>query len=85
MDLYGLGVVFFLEGFYWDVYCMLMLGGVLVIQNGVLFLQCDELVISVEWFFCIFKDVVVYIVVILIYFGGYMMLGWVIDNLDLCW
>ena len=62
---------------------MLTPGGVLVTQNGVPFLQRDELVTSVARFSRIFKDAAAYIAAIPTYFGGHMTLGWASDNPDL--
>jgi spermidine synthase len=54
-----------------------------VTQNGVPFLQRDELVTSVERFSRIFTDAAAYIAAIPTYFGGHMTLGWASDNVDL--
>ena len=62
---------------------MLTPGGVLVTQNGVPFLQREELVTSVQRFSRIFKDAAAYIAAIPTYFGGHMTLGWATDNPDL--
>ncbi|MEP3049271.1 MAG: polyamine aminopropyltransferase [Roseibium sp.] len=82
-DPHGPGEVLFSEGFYRDVYRILTPGGVLVTQNGVPFLQKDELVTSIERFSRIFKDASAYIAAIPTYFGGHMTLGWASDNAEL--
>lgn len=82
-DPHGPGEVLFSEGFYRDVHRILTPGGVLVTQNGVPFLQKDELVTSIERFSRIFKDASAYIAAIPTYFGGHMTLGWASDNADL--
>lgn len=82
-DPHGPGAVLFSEEFYRNVRRMLTPGGILVTQNGVPFLQRDELVTSVERFTRIFKDAAAYIAAIPTYFGGHMTLGWATDNADL--
>ncbi|CTQ56032.1 Spermidine synthase [Roseibium album] len=82
-DPHGPGAVLFSEEFYRNVHRMLTPGGVLVTQNGVPFLQEEELVTSVERFSRIFKDAAAYIAAIPTYFGGHMTLGWATDNPDL--
>lgn len=82
-DPHGPGEVLFSEEFYRNVHRMLTPGGVLVTQNGVPFLQKDELVTSIERFSRIFKDAAAYIAAIPTYFGGHMTLGWASDNPDL--
>ena len=79
-DPHGPGAVLFSEEFYRNVHRMLTPGGVLVTQNGVPFLQRDELVTSVKRFTRIFKDAHAYIAAIPTYFGGHMTLGWATDN-----
>jgi spermidine synthase len=82
-DPHGPGAVLFSEAFYRDIHRILTPGGVLVTQNGVPFLQRDELVTSIERFSRIFKDATAYIAAIPTYFGGHMTLGWASDNVDL--
>ncbi|MES0880582.1 polyamine aminopropyltransferase [Roseibium sp. SCP14] len=82
-DPHGPGAVLFSEEFYRNVHRMLTPGGVLVTQNGVPFLQKEELVTSVERFSRIFKDAAAYIAAIPTYFGGHMTLGWATDNPEL--
>jgi spermidine synthase len=82
-DPHGPGAVLFSEEFYRNAHRMLTPGGILVTQNGVPFLQEEELVTSVERFSRIFKDAAAYIAAIPTYFGGHMTLGWATDNPDL--
>lgn len=82
-DPHGPGEVLFSEEFYRNVYRMLTPGGVLVTQNGVPFLQKDELITSISRFTRIFKDAAAYIAAIPTYFGGHMTLGWASDNPEL--
>ncbi|WP_428686757.1 polyamine aminopropyltransferase [Roseibium sp.] len=82
-DPHGPGAVLFSEEFYRNVHRMLTPGGVLVTQNGVPFLQKQELVTSVERFSRIFADAAAYIAAIPTYFGGHMALGWASDNPEL--
>ncbi len=82
-DPHGPGAVLFSEEFYRNVHRMLTPGGVLVTQNGVPFLQKQELVTSVERFTRIFKDAAAYVAAIPTYFGGHMALGWASDNPEL--
>lgn len=82
-DPHGPGAILFSQEFYDRVHRCLTPGGVLVTQNGVPFLQRDELVTSVERFSKRFKDAAAYIAAIPTYFGGHMTLGWACDNSDL--
>lgn len=82
-DPHGPGAILFSEEFYRAVHRCLTPGGILVTQNGVPFLQRDELVTSVARFTRIFKDAAAYIAAIPTYFGGHMALGWATDNADL--
>jgi spermidine synthase len=82
-DPHGPGAVLFSEEFYRDIHRILTPGGVLVTQNGVPFLQRDELVTSIVRFSRIFSDAAAYIAAIPTYFGGHMTLGWASDNVDL--
>jgi len=79
-DPHGPGAVLFSEEFYRNVHRMLTPGGVLVTQNGVPFLQKQELITSIERFSRIFADASAYIAAIPTYFGGHMTLGWASDN-----
>jgi spermidine synthase len=82
-DPMGPGAVLFTEEFYRAVHRCLKPGGVLVTQNGVPFLQREELVGSIRHFSKIYKDAYAYVAAIPTYFGGHMALGWASDNPDL--
>jgi len=82
-DPMGPGAVLFTEAFYRNVHRCLTPGGVLVTQNGVPFLQREELVTSVRHFASIYKDAAAYVAAIPTYFGGHMAFGWATDNADL--
>ncbi len=79
-DPVGPGAVLFTEEFYRGCHLCLKEGGVLVTQNGVTFMQRDELVSSISHFNKIFKEVSAYVACIPTYFGGHMALGWATDN-----
>ena len=55
------------------------MNGILVSQNGVLFIQEQEFVSSYNRLRNIFKDTTFYLTVVPTYVGGYMALGWVSD------
>lgn len=82
-DPMGPGAVLFTQEFYRNVHRCLTPGGVLVTQNGVPFLQREELVTSVRHFASIYKDAAAYVAAIPTYFGGHMAFGWATDNADL--
>jgi len=79
-DPIGPGAVLFTEEFYRNCHRCLNPGGVLVTQNGVPFMQEDELVTSIRLFTKIFNDAGAYIAAIPTYIGGHMALGWASDN-----
>ncbi|MDD7910257.1 polyamine aminopropyltransferase [Pseudovibrio exalbescens] len=79
-DPHGPGEVLFTEEFYRDVHATLKPGGVLVTQNGVPFLQRQELVDSISRFARIYNDAYAYVAAIPTYFGGHMTLGWATDD-----
>lgn len=79
----GPGAVLFTEEFYRGVHRCLKPGGVLVTQNGVPFLQRDELVSSMRHFSRIYKDAAAYVAAIPTYFGGHMALGFATDDTEL--
>jgi len=76
----GPGAVLFTYDFYAACKRCLTQGGVLVTQNGVPFLQPDELVASVGHFRKLFKDAGCYVAAIPTYVGGHMAMGWASDN-----
>lgn len=82
-DPQGPGAILFSQEFYDNVHRCLTPGGVLVTQNGVPFLQRNELVTSVERFSKTYQDAAAYIAAIPTYFGGHMALGWACDNPEL--
>jgi spermidine synthase len=75
-DPIGPGAVLFTEEFYHDCYTRLTANGILVTQNGVPFLQSDELVSSVTKFRTCFADGGCYVTAVPTYYGGFMALGW---------
>ena len=79
-DPQGPGKVLFSYKFYSACKRCLKRGGVLVTQNGVPFLQADELASSVAHFRKLFRDGSCYIAAIPSYFGGHMAMGWATDN-----
>ena len=76
----GPGAVLFTYDFYAACKRCLTPGGVLVTQNGVPFLQPDELVTSVGYFRKLFKDAGCYVAAIPTYVGGHMAMGWASDD-----
>ncbi len=82
-DPIGPGAVLFTETFYRDCRCCLTEGGILVTQNGVPFVQADELTSSVSFFRALFKDATCYLATIPTYVGGPMAFGWATDNGEL--
>jgi spermidine synthase len=76
----GPGAVLFTYDFYRACKRCLTPGGVLVTQNGVPFLQPDELVRSVGYFRTLFKDAACYVAAIPTYIGGHMAMGWATDD-----
>lgn len=79
-DPIGPGAVLFSEAFYRSCHRALNAGGILVTQNGVPFLQGEELTTSIRRFSRIFADASAYIAAIPTYIGGHMTLGWASDN-----
>jgi spermidine synthase len=75
-DPIGPGAVLFTEEFYHDCFNRLTENGILVTQNGVPFLQSDELVSSVTKFRKFFVDGGCYVTAVPTYYGGFMALGW---------
>jgi spermidine synthase len=83
-DPIGPGAVLFTRQFYADCRKALAPGGVLVTQNGLPFLQADELKQSVGFFKDIgFDDAFAYLATTPSYFGGPMSYGWATDDTDL--
>jgi spermidine synthase len=79
-DPVGPGKVLFTKEFYAGCKKCLAPGGVLVTQNGVPFLQADELKSSVTFFRQLYKEGRCYLAVVPTYNGGFMALGWATDD-----
>lgn len=79
-DPIGPGAVLFTREFYASVKRSLKPGGVLVTQNGVPFLQADELTTSIRHFSALYDDASAYVICVPTYIGGHMTLGWASDN-----
>ena len=79
-DPIGPGAVLFTEDFYRGCHRVLNPGGILVTQNGVPFLQADELVGSIRAFRHIFRDAACYTATVPTYTGGPMAFGWASDD-----
>lgn len=79
-DPIGPGKVLFEESFYRAAHARLTTGGILATQNGVPFLQADELEHSITAFERIYEDAWCYVAAIPTYVGGHMALGWATDN-----
>jgi spermidine synthase len=75
-DPQGPGAVLFTREFYAACKRCLAPGGVMVTQNGVPFLQPDELISSVGHFKALFADAACYVAAIPTYVGGHMAMGW---------
>ena len=79
-DPVGPGEVLFTDSFYGHARARLAEGGVLVTQNGVPFLQPDELAGSMRAFKALFADWGCYLCTVPTYAGGPMALGWATDG-----
>lgn len=82
-DPQGPGKVLFSYKFYEACKKALHLGGVMVTQNGVPFMQPGELVSSIGHFRKLFTSSGCYITSIPTYFGGHMAMGWASNSLVL--
>jgi spermidine synthase len=82
-DPVGPAEVLFGKDFYTACKRALVPGGVLVTQNGVPFLQADELGASLAHLGRLFADARAYLTHVPTYFGGAMALGWASDDADL--
>ena len=76
----GPGAVLFTRKFYAGCKRCLNKGGVLVTQNGVPFLQANELKTSIGHFRKLFEDATCYVAAIPTYVGGLMAMGFATDN-----
>ena len=82
-DPIGPGEVLFTESFYGRCKTCLAPGGILVTQNGVPFLQADELRNTLRHLRALFADASCYLATIPTYAGGPMAFGWASDDLAL--
>ncbi len=82
-DPQGPGKVLFTYDFYAACKRCMAPGGVMVTQNGVPFLQPDELISSVGHFRKLFADGGCYVAAIPTYVGGHMAMGWAADDAQL--
>ena len=82
-DPVGPGAVLFEEAFYANAKRCLTAGGVIVTQNGVPFLQPDELTSTISKFRNLFADASCYLATIPTYVGGPMAMGWGTDDVAL--
>ncbi len=82
-DPIGPGEVLFTETFYQGAKQALREGGILVTQNGVPFVQGDELAQSVRLLKSLFADASCYMATVPGYVGGPMAFGWGTDNKEL--
>ncbi len=79
-DPIGPGEVLFTDTFYGKAKNCLAPGGILVTQNGVPFLQSDELVNTMRAFRALFADAACYLATVPTYAGGPMAFGWGSDD-----
>lgn len=79
-DPQGPGAVLFTREFYADCRNCLAPGGILVTQNGVPFLQPDELKNTAERLKSLFADTAFYVAAVPTYYGGFMAFGWGTDS-----
>jgi spermidine synthase len=79
-DPVGPGEVLFSETFYGEAKSCLAAGGILVTQNGVPFLQGEELRNTLRAFRALFADAACYLAAVPSYTGGTMAFGWGSDD-----
>ena len=82
-DPIGPGEVLFTERYYTACKTCLAPGGILATQNGVPFMQGDELTGTLKLLRPLFADATCYIASVPTYAGGPMAFGWATDNADL--
>ena len=82
-DPQGPGAVLFSKSFYADCKRCLTPSGILVTQNGVPFLQGEELTTSVAHFRSMFEDGTAYVITVPTYAFGMMALGFATDDRSL--
>ncbi len=79
-DPQGPGAVLFTRDFYANCKRCLNSGGILVTQNGVPFLQANELKTSIRHFKRLFADSTCYLASVPTYVGGHMAMGFATDE-----
>jgi spermidine synthase len=79
-DPVGPGAVLFTKEFYAGCKRCLNKGGVLVTQNGVPFVQADELMATMGHFKALFADSTCYLAAVPTYVGGHMAMGFATDD-----
>lgn len=79
-DPHGPGAVLFTEEFYRDCKARLTPGGILCTQNGVPFLQPEELRTSHQRLGRLFADASFFVAPVPTYYGGFMAFGWATDD-----
>ncbi|MGH1413395.1 MAG: polyamine aminopropyltransferase [Pelagimonas sp.] len=79
-DPIGPGEVLFTDSFYGHAKRALTDGGILVTQNGVPFMQGDELTNTMRAFQALFSDATCYLATVPTYAGGPMAFGWGTDS-----
>lgn len=82
-DPIGPAEVLFTEAFYGNVKRCLDEGGIVATQNGVPFLQGDELTSTLAAFRKLFRDPTCYLATVPTYVGGPMAFGWGTDDVSL--
>ncbi len=82
-DPHGPGEVLYSQEFYADCKSCLNDGGIIVTQNGVPFVQPEELRNSYDRLGALFADVSFYMAAIPSYVGGALAFGWATDNKQL--
>ncbi len=81
-DPIGPAAVLFTQEFYGDCKNILKSGGIFVNQNGVPFLQTEELKDTYQHRKPFFKDTGFYVAPVPTYVGGFMAFGWATDELN---
>jgi spermidine synthase len=79
-DPIGPGEVLFTDTFYGRAHARLAEGGILATQNGVPFLQPDELTGTLRALKALFRDATCYLATVPTYAGGPMAFGWATDG-----